>query len=250
MNGQTPVSRAAGGALARSSSSSWFRIDALEPLQRSARLETELLAQQLARLPVGLERLGLPARAVEREHQLAAQALLQRIGRGERLELGDELVGAAERELGVDPVHPCGEPQLLEATDLRLRELEQRKLLQRRTTPQLQRCRECRGRDFGVARRELPAALVGEPLEARAVELVRPRVEQVAARPRLEDAVGEAASEPRDRDLERVRRVARPVAEELLENPLARHDLVRAEEQQCEECVLALAAEPHPTAVA
>ena len=63
--------------------------------------------------------------------KLAAQALLQRIGRGEPLELGDELVGATERELGVDPIHPCGEPQLLEATDLRLHELEQRKLLQR-----------------------------------------------------------------------------------------------------------------------
>jgi hypothetical protein len=222
----------------------------LEPLQRSARLETELLPQQLARLPVSLERLGLSARAVERKHELAAQAFLQRVGGSERLELRDELIGAAERELGVDAIHPRGEPQLLEAPDLGLRELEQREFLQRQAAPELQRRRECRGRGFGLAGRELPAALVSKPLEANAVEFVRPGMEQVAAGPRLENAVGEAAPEPRDRYLESVRRISGPVAEKLLENPLARHDLVRAEEQQSEERVLTLAAEPHPAPVA
>ena len=44
----------------------------------------------LARLAVDLERLGLAARAVEREHLLAAQPLAQRVLGGQRLELAHE----------------------------------------------------------------------------------------------------------------------------------------------------------------
>jgi hypothetical protein len=45
---------------------------ALEPPQLPARLEPELARQLTPRHPVGLQRLGLARRAVEREHQLAA----------------------------------------------------------------------------------------------------------------------------------------------------------------------------------
>ena len=55
-----------------------------------------------ARGLVGVERLGLASRAVEREHQLAAQPLAQRVLGDQRLELADQLSVAAERELGVD----------------------------------------------------------------------------------------------------------------------------------------------------
>ena len=55
-----------------------------------------------ARRLVGLERLGLAAAAVQREHQLAAQVLAQRVLSHQRLELADELGVAAEREVGLD----------------------------------------------------------------------------------------------------------------------------------------------------
>jgi hypothetical protein len=46
----------------------------------------------------------LPARAIEREHQLRAKTLAQRMLANESLELGDELRMAAEREVGLDPL--------------------------------------------------------------------------------------------------------------------------------------------------
>ena len=60
----------------------------LERAQRRRRVEPEARHERPPRRAVGLERVGLAARAVEREHLLAAQALAQRVLRGEPLELG------------------------------------------------------------------------------------------------------------------------------------------------------------------
>ena len=62
---------------------------ALQRAQPGGRLEPELLVERRAERPVGAERLGLAAGAVEAEHQLAAQPLAQRVARDERLELAD-----------------------------------------------------------------------------------------------------------------------------------------------------------------
>src|SRR5262249_39710959 len=86
---------------------------ALEVLQRAARLESELFRKDLAGLPVDLERVGLASRPVKREHQLPAQALLERVRLCQSFELRDELVAAAEREVGVDAVHQRREAELL-----------------------------------------------------------------------------------------------------------------------------------------
>ena len=59
----------------RSSAASWRRIIRSSSCSARLRLEPELLAQQLTRLPVDPERLGLAAGAIEREHQLRAQPL-------------------------------------------------------------------------------------------------------------------------------------------------------------------------------
>ncbi len=50
----------------------------------------------------GRERLGVPSLPVEREHQLAARALAQRLARHERLQLRRDVRVAAEREVRVD----------------------------------------------------------------------------------------------------------------------------------------------------
>src|SRR5204862_6847660 len=68
---------------------------ALELLELRARLEPELLDEDAATLAVARERLRLPARPVEREHQLPAQLLSQRLLCDERLELRDEPLVAA-----------------------------------------------------------------------------------------------------------------------------------------------------------
>jgi hypothetical protein len=59
------------------------------------RLDAELLHQHHSRGPIRLERLSLAARAVQREHLLAAQALAQRMLGGQALQLSHHLVVAA-----------------------------------------------------------------------------------------------------------------------------------------------------------
>ena len=111
----------------------------LEPLELLARLQSQLLRELAAGLAVGVERLGLPAGAVEREHQLAAQALPQRMLGDERLELADQLGVAAAGQIGVDPLLERRQPQLLETGDLGLRERLVGEVGERRPAPKRER---------------------------------------------------------------------------------------------------------------
>ena len=74
---------------------------ALELLELRAGVDAELFDEQLTGRPAGGERVGLPPRAVERKRVLRARVLAVRLGRDQPLQLGHELVVAAERELGV-----------------------------------------------------------------------------------------------------------------------------------------------------
>ena len=58
-------------------------------LKLGARLDPELVDERAARVAERLQRLRLPAAAVEREHPERADPLAQRCQRGERLELAD-----------------------------------------------------------------------------------------------------------------------------------------------------------------
>ena len=69
----------AGVGEASSSAGSWARIASLESTQLGARLDPDLLDQRRTRLAVGLERLGLAAGAIERQHPLRVQPLAQRM---------------------------------------------------------------------------------------------------------------------------------------------------------------------------
>ena len=82
----------------------------LELAQRGARLEAELVHERPARVLVGGERVGLAARAVEREHELTAQSLAERMLADERLELADERrrAGRARARRRSDPPAPHG----------------------------------------------------------------------------------------------------------------------------------------------
>ncbi len=72
---------------------------ALKSLQCRAGLQAELLDQGPARRLVGLQRLGLPPAAVERDHQLPVQALTQRVGGDQRLKLADDIGVTAQRQV-------------------------------------------------------------------------------------------------------------------------------------------------------
>ena len=75
----------------------------LELPQVRRRLDPELVYEQAPSLTVGREGLRLAAGAVEREHELAAEALAERVVGDERLEVTDDVRMAAQRELGLDP---------------------------------------------------------------------------------------------------------------------------------------------------
>ena len=63
----------------------------LEALEQRARLETELLEEHGPPVAVVLERLGLPPGAVERDHQLRAEPVAERVLARNGLELADDL---------------------------------------------------------------------------------------------------------------------------------------------------------------
>ena len=67
------------------------RISRSRSRSSSAGLEPELLDERATSVAVGGERLRLPARAVEREHQLGPETFPERVVGDQDLELGDEL---------------------------------------------------------------------------------------------------------------------------------------------------------------
>ena len=83
---------------------------AVQLLQRWAGLDSELVDEHAPGVVVDLERFRLPARSIEREHQLAAKPLAKRVLVGERLELADQVAVTACFELCLDPVLERREP--------------------------------------------------------------------------------------------------------------------------------------------
>ena len=116
----------------------------LQPLQLGARLEPQLVDQRRAGAAVGVERVGLAARAVEGEHEVGVQALAVRVLGDQRLQLGDRVAVAAEREVELQPVLERGQPHAVEPRALGLR---RGRAARRRPAP---------GRGTGRGRRAAP----------------------------------------------------------------------------------------------
>ena len=111
----------------------------LQLLERRARIDPELVDERPARVLVGVQRLRLPTRPVERRHQIPAQAFAERMLGDEGLELRDQLVVAPQCEVGIDAELHCCQPDLLEPGDRRLGEGLVREIPERRPSPQRQR---------------------------------------------------------------------------------------------------------------
>jgi hypothetical protein len=108
----------------------------VELAQLGARLDTELPDERGPRVAVRLERVGLAAAAVERQQQVRAQPLAQRMLGDERLELRDQRPLAPERELGLDALLPRDQTQLLEPLDVDARKRLELEVRERPATPQ------------------------------------------------------------------------------------------------------------------
>ena len=90
----------------------------VELLERRARLDPQLVDERAAGFLIGAKRLGLAPRPVEREHQLAAEPLAERILLDEALQLADELGCRATFEIGLDSIFEGRRAKLFEAGDL------------------------------------------------------------------------------------------------------------------------------------
>ena len=213
--------------------------------QRLAGLDPELLDEPAPPGGERLQRLRLAPRAVQREHQLAAQALAQRMLDDQRLELGNHLAVLTGREPGLDMVLDCGDPQLLEAADRFLRERLVAHVRQSRPTPEAERVGKGVGRLLRPARGEMGTALRGQLLETRYVELAGRDAGDVATSFRDDHAglravglehLAQLGHVPLQR--RRGRRRSRPVPDEV-DQPVAGNDLVGVQQQDRQHAALA-----------
>src|SRR6266540_5310018 len=117
----------------------------------AAWLDAELVHEGSSRLLVGVERFALTPTAVQREHELTAQPLAQRLLRDQGLELTDEVGVPAEREVGFDSLFEGDDPALLEPGDLGLREGLEGEIGERWPAPQRKRLAQEIGRLLRVA---------------------------------------------------------------------------------------------------
>ena len=114
----------------------------LETLECGTGIDPELLDEPCAGLLEGSKRVCLPSGAIEREHQLSAQSLAERVIDDEALELGDELRVPAELELSFDLLLDHRESELFEPHGLRGRKLLIAKFRQRLAAEECERLPE------------------------------------------------------------------------------------------------------------
>ena len=147
--------------------------------QLASGFEAELVDQSAPGVAVGLQRVGLAATAVERQHQLAPQALAKGVFGDHGLEVANQLRMASQFEVRGDPILEGTESELLQPGDLRLRERLECEVGERRPTPESKCGAQPIGGGGGVAGGERLAPLQGEILETPEVELLRREFDRV-----------------------------------------------------------------------
>ena len=208
----------------------------LERAQVRRRLDAEPFDERAVRVAVGGERVGLAAGAVERQHQLAAQALPQRMCLDQRLELPGDLGVAADREIGLDALAEAADPQILQPRDLGLREALVGDVGERRPAPQLERRAERRRGVPRHAARQLLAPAPQLRLEAVGVERARCEPHGVAAALGAHELLADRRPQPRHHDLDRVAGVLRRLRlPELVEHAVEGHGVAAVHDQQREQ---------------
>ena len=159
----------------------FFEDRGLEIANHRRRLQAELFAQSVPVLVRGAQRFGLPARPVQREHQLAAEALAQRMVHKQRFELSHDLIVVADRQLGFDLRLGRDDPQLVEPDRFWADPLGVGELDERGTAPLGQRRLERVQRRVGIGFEE--GVPVGElALETSGVNEVLRHFEHVTGR--------------------------------------------------------------------
>ena len=209
-------------------------------------------SEPLPGAPVGLEGVRLAAAAVEGDHELRREPLAQGMLGGQRLELARHVGVPAEPQVGLDAILDRSEAGLLEAGDLWLRERLVLEVRQRRSSPEPERVAELPGRRLGPVTGEVLAGLGHQALELARVELARSDAQDVARAPGQQHPVGHLAAPVLRERLAQLGDVdlhalgggrGRPLAPELVDQPVAGDDLVRVEQENREQRLLLPATE-------
>jgi hypothetical protein len=164
----------------------------------------------------------------------------------ERAKLRDELRMAAEEEVRFDPGAESVEPPILEMRGGRPRERLVLEVGERASTPKPEGGAKYFGSPSRIARLESRPTLTDEVLELLEVELARFQSKHVPRRLRDENgcAVGKHLAKTRYVRLQRHPGVLRwRLAPELVDEPIARDELVRPEQKDRENSSLLRAAE-------
>ena len=168
----------------------------VNPGQLGARVDAEVLGQLLPRVVEDAQRLGLPAAAVQGDHQQPARPLPQRVLGHQRGQLGHRRRGLPLGEHQVGPFLRRGGAQLGQPQPLRLRERSGHSG-ERLAAPQRERLVHDPRRTAQVARGTQLARPAKALLELAGVEAVGAEPQQVAAaRGDEQPAPGPAATGP------------------------------------------------------
>ncbi|WSA39453.1 hypothetical protein OG946_20075 [Streptomyces sp. NBC_01808] len=151
-------------------------------LQLGARADAEFLVEQRAGAVVPLQRLGLPARAVQGPHELGGEPLAHRVPRDVDGQFADGVLVPPQRELGLGPLLDGDQPLLHErGHDVALQHLGP-DVGERRPAPQRERLAQqlrARGRLVGGH----AAGPFGEGAKAQQIHVVRRGGQQITGRP-------------------------------------------------------------------
>ena len=142
----------------------------MQVAQPRAGLDGQVGDQERAQIAVGAQRVSLAARTVQGEHPLQPEPFAERVGRGERLELGDKVPVPAAVKQRFGSRFERGQALLLKSARLRPGERRGVQVGQRRPAPQLQGLVEPLRRGGGVAARQRRVPLRGELLESPRVQ--------------------------------------------------------------------------------
>ena len=204
----------------------------LKLLQLPPRLQPELVDESIACSPKHVEGVGLAPGPVQREHQVASQALPERLLCHEPLELGHELCPPTAHEFRLDARLHRPKPKLLKPPRLDAGQRLVEQIDPRQPTPQRERLAQCRPRGSVIAGLGCPIGGPDQPLEPIDVELPRLDREQVAAGLAEQPVGAELLSQPVDVGIERFgdawRRVLSP---QRLDQLAARNDPVCVQQQ-------------------
>ena len=182
-----------------------------------------------------VERVGLPVAAVQREHQVAAELLVERVLLDQRLQPRHQLAVPAERQQRPRPHGHRGQPLRLERDDLRSGQRQVAEVLPGLTAPERERLVDQRDRGSGI---RLRCGLAHEPAEPLRVDL--DVVGEQAVGPALGDqpvaVLPERGAQRGHVDLEAAQRVGRAgLAPDLVDQPFDGYGGRRERRQHAED---------------